>query len=124
VGGPGLARGGPADVDDATAAALARARTVVIAANQSALSDAAEVILPASSFAEIDGSYVNRQGREQRLHAGPAPAGESRPGWEIVVRLARTLGHPLRWTKLADVRHALAGAPALSSEAAAATPAE
>jgi predicted molibdopterin-dependent oxidoreductase YjgC len=32
----------------------------------------------------------------QRLHAAIAPAGQSRPGWEIAARLARAMG--AAWT--------------------------
>jgi predicted molibdopterin-dependent oxidoreductase YjgC len=43
-------------------------------------------------WAEVDGNFTNRQGKVQRLHAAIAAAGQSRPGWEIAVRLGQALG--------------------------------
>jgi NADH-quinone oxidoreductase subunit G len=65
---------------------------VVLASHQGSLVSAAQVALPVAMWAEVDGSFTNRQGKVQRLHAALAPAGQSRPGWEIALRLARALG--------------------------------
>jgi NADH-quinone oxidoreductase chain G len=51
----------------------------------------AEVILPAASFTEADGSYVNLTGRLQALRAGMRPPGQARPDWWIIVELARRM---------------------------------
>ena len=65
---------------------------VVLASHQGPTASAAKVALPFAMWAEVDGSFTNRQGKVQRLHAALAPAGQSRPGWEIASRLARALG--------------------------------
>jgi predicted molibdopterin-dependent oxidoreductase YjgC len=49
----------------------------------------AEVVLPAASFAETDGSYINLTGRLQVLRAGMRPPGEAQPDWWIVAELAK-----------------------------------
>ncbi len=105
-----LAFGDLADVDPAALAAIGRAKSVVIASNHGPLTKNADVLLPAASWAEADGTFVNRQGLEQEFEAGPRPAGDSLPGWDVVARLARALGHALPWTKYRDVRAAVAGA--------------
>ena len=123
-----IALGGHMDLDDITAGALGRAKIIVIAANEGPLTAIADVLLPAASWAEQDGSFINRQGLSQRFEAGPRPAGDSLAGWEIVARLARSMGHPLTWRTLKDVRAAmkasLASAAASPTPSPAASPAE
>jgi predicted molibdopterin-dependent oxidoreductase YjgC len=65
---------------------------VVLASHQGPPKAAAQVALPLAMWAEVEGSFTNRQGKVQRLHAAVAPAGQSRPGWEIAARLGRGLG--------------------------------
>ena len=48
----------------------------------------ADVVLPACSFAEKDGTFTNSERRVQRVRQAIAPVGESRPDWEIVCDLA------------------------------------
>ncbi len=51
----------------------------------------ADVVLPACSFAEKDGTFTNSERRVQRVRRAIAPVGESRPDWEIVCDLARRM---------------------------------
>jgi NADH-quinone oxidoreductase chain G len=51
----------------------------------------AEVVLPAASFAEIDGCFTNLTGRWQRLRAAKRPPGHARPDWWIITDLARRM---------------------------------
>jgi predicted molibdopterin-dependent oxidoreductase YjgC len=48
----------------------------------------ADVVLPATSFAEAEGTYTNLERRVQRGPQGINPAGESRADWQILVALA------------------------------------
>ena len=48
----------------------------------------AEVVLPACSFAEADGSYTNLERRVQRGPEGIQRLGQSRPDWAILAALA------------------------------------
>jgi formate dehydrogenase alpha subunit len=54
----------------------------------------AHVVLPAASFAEIEGTFTTTDRRVQRVHQAIAPIGQSRPDWEIICDLARRLGPP------------------------------
>jgi NADH-quinone oxidoreductase subunit G len=65
---------------------------VVLASHKGPPVAAAQVALPLAMWAEVDGSFTNRQAKVQRLHAAVAPAGQSRPGWEIAAWLGRALG--------------------------------
>lgn len=52
----------------------------------------ANVVLPASAWAETDGIVTNTERRVQRLRKAVEPAGQSRPDWWIVSQIARRLG--------------------------------
>jgi NADH-quinone oxidoreductase subunit G len=105
-----IALGSDLEVDAAEAqAALAKLKGVVtIAAHDGPLAKAAHVALPATAWAEADGTYVNRQGLAQRSERALLPRGDARPAWELVARLARALGYAMDWKKLADVQRAMA----------------
>lgn len=51
----------------------------------------ADVILPAASFAEKDGTFTNSDRRVQRVRKAIEPVGWARPDWEIVCDLAKRL---------------------------------
>jgi len=48
----------------------------------------AEVVLPAASFAETDGSFINVTGRLQAIHAAVRPPGQARADWWIIAQVA------------------------------------
>ena len=51
----------------------------------------ADVVLPATSFAEKDGTFTNSERRVQRVRKLINPIGQSRPDWEIICDLARRI---------------------------------
>ncbi|MBF0465500.1 MAG: molybdopterin-dependent oxidoreductase [Nitrospirae bacterium] len=51
----------------------------------------ADVVLPASSWSEKDGTYVNFMGLDQKVRKVVAQTGESMPDWQILRNLARYL---------------------------------
>jgi formate dehydrogenase alpha subunit len=52
----------------------------------------ANVVLPAASFAEKDGTFTNTERRVQRVRKAIEPLGDSKPDWWIVCQVARRLG--------------------------------
>ncbi len=52
----------------------------------------ADVVLPACSFAEKDGTFTNTERRVQRVRKAIAPVGNSRPDWWITCEIARCMG--------------------------------
>lgn len=52
----------------------------------------ADVVLPAASWAEVDGTFTNNDGIVQRVRQSIAPVHQSRPDWVITDQLARELG--------------------------------
>ena len=52
----------------------------------------ADVVLPAASFAERDGTFTNTERRVQRVRKALEPIGDSRPDWLITCQIARKMG--------------------------------
>jgi NADH-quinone oxidoreductase subunit G len=52
----------------------------------------ADVVLPASSYAEQDGTFTNNDGFVQRVRQSIAPLHQSKPDWMITAQLAKELG--------------------------------
>jgi formate dehydrogenase major subunit len=55
----------------------------------------ADVVLPAASFLEKDGTFTNFDRRVQRVRPALAPPGEARPDFEIIRALGAALGADL-----------------------------
>jgi formate dehydrogenase alpha subunit len=84
----------------------------------------ADVVLPATTFAEKDGTFTNSERRVQRVRKVVEPVGQSRPDWEILCDLGRrltdrlmlgvedefTYGHPSEiWDEMARLTPSMAG---------------
>ena len=52
----------------------------------------ADVVLPAVTFAEKDGTFTNTERRVQRIRKAIEPVGDSRPDWWITCEIAKKLG--------------------------------
>ncbi|HJT67694.1 MAG TPA: NADH-quinone oxidoreductase subunit NuoG [Pyrinomonadaceae bacterium] len=53
---------------------------------------AADVVLPAASYAEVDGTFTNNAGLVQRVRQSIPPLHQSKADWMIVAQLAKELG--------------------------------
>jgi NADH-quinone oxidoreductase subunit G len=96
---------GSAVADTALVASLSKLRElVVLATHDGPLTVHASVVLPASSWAECDGTFVNAKGMAQQSEKAIAPQGQSQPAWKLVALLGKALGFPIAWTRLAQVR--------------------
>jgi len=88
----------------------------------------ADVVLPASSFAEVDGTYTNNAGNVQRVRKAIEGLHQSKADWLITTMIARTMGLDLGlesassgiFRALADTVPAYVGLryPALKDESA------
>jgi formate dehydrogenase alpha subunit len=52
----------------------------------------ADIVLPAASWAERDGTFTATDRRVQRIRKAIDPIGDSRPDWEIICDIAKGLG--------------------------------
>jgi formate dehydrogenase alpha subunit len=64
----------------------------------------ANVILPASSWAEKDGTFTNAEGVTQKVHKLVDPTGQAVPDWMILKNLALTIGTDLGVRNLAAIQ--------------------
>ncbi len=52
----------------------------------------ADVVLPAATFAEKNGTFTNTERRVQRVRQAITPVGDAKPDWEIVCEIAKKMG--------------------------------
>jgi predicted molibdopterin-dependent oxidoreductase YjgC len=91
------------DTDLATRALDAASFVVVSDMFLTETAKRADIVLPACSFAEKDGTLVNIEGREQKIKEALRPKGDSRPDWRILTDLLARLGTPLPYFSARDV---------------------
>src|SRR5438128_1779566 len=73
----------------------------------------ADVVLPACSYAEKNGTFTNSEGSVQKVRQGLDPLGDSRPDWETLSSLSVLMGYPLEYGDakeiLKEIRAAIPG---------------
>ena len=60
-------------------------------------------MLPATCYAEKDGTFTNSERRVQRVRKAVDPPGEARPDWRIISDLSTAMGHEMRYGSPAEV---------------------
>jgi NADH-quinone oxidoreductase subunit G len=80
--------GGPAWSEALTRAKFALAVSMF----ENAATKHADVVFPAESYAEKEGTVTHPDGRLQRLRPGVPHPGQARPMWQVLVELAALLG--------------------------------
>ncbi|KJS13126.1 MAG: formate dehydrogenase [Peptococcaceae bacterium BRH_c8a] len=68
----------------------------------------ADVVLPATSFAEKDGTFSNTERRVQRVRQAIDPVGNARADWQIVSDVATAMGYPMDYNSTAEIFDELA----------------
>jgi formate dehydrogenase alpha subunit len=63
----------------------------------------ADVVLPACSFAEKDGTFTATDRRVQLVRKAVEPLGGSRPDWWIIQELSKRLGYPVNYKSPAEI---------------------
>jgi predicted molibdopterin-dependent oxidoreductase YjgC len=63
----------------------------------------ADIVLPAASFAESDGTFTNSERRVQRVRPAVPPPGAARTDVDILLGLFRTMGKPQPFESPSDV---------------------
>ena len=77
----------------------------------------ANVVLPAASFAEKEGTFTNFEGRLHAVQPAIGPVGESLPDSDILLRLSRKMDAPMPYSSIQQVMNEIAdisGLPAYS----------
>ncbi|MBN1893445.1 molybdopterin-dependent oxidoreductase, partial [bacterium] len=68
----------------------------------------ADVVLPASSFAEKDGTYTSSWRLVQRVRKIIDPIGASRPDWEVLCELGRRMGYEMNYASPKEIMDEIA----------------
>ncbi|SFR13008.1 formate dehydrogenase major subunit [Desulfoscipio geothermicus DSM 3669] len=63
----------------------------------------ADVVLPAASFAEKDGTFSNTERRVQRVRKAIDPVGNARADWEIICNIATAMGYPMQYASASNI---------------------
>jgi NADH-quinone oxidoreductase subunit G len=96
------------DLSGGWQAAFEKVGTLIyLGSNECSTSRLAQIVLPASTFAEREGTVTNFEHRIQIQRKAFDPAGESLPGWEIFRRLGESLGGEYSFADAREVFNAL-----------------
>lgn len=68
----------------------------------------ADVVLPATSFAEKEGTYTNTERRVQLLREVVPPPGEARPDWRIICEISTKMGYPMHYRGAYEIMEEIA----------------
>jgi len=68
----------------------------------------ADVVLPAASFAETQGTFTNTERRVLLVNKAIEPPGQARPDWQIVCDLATRMGYPMSYPSPAEIMDEIA----------------
>jgi NADH-quinone oxidoreductase subunit G len=99
----------PQDTPALPVAAQGKVEVVFVGPFVSGAAVGAAVAIPSASWSEADGTYVNFDGRAQRVRRCHLPFCEARPGWRIAADVGAAAGAPLpAWSGAGDVLRALA----------------
>jgi predicted molibdopterin-dependent oxidoreductase YjgC len=72
-------------------------------ANENQTSLLADLVLPSATYAEVEGTFTNFEGRVQKINKAIDPLGNSLPTWQIVANLAGTLGQTCKYVCSEDI---------------------
>jgi NADH-quinone oxidoreductase, chain G len=93
--------------DEYDMSAMGKAFVVYIGSHGDKGAHRADVILPAATYTEKSGTYVNTEGRVQVTTRAVFPPGEAKEDWAIIRALSGAIGQPLPYNSLAQLRAAL-----------------
>ncbi|MFC2105294.1 formate dehydrogenase subunit alpha [Candidatus Bipolaricaulota bacterium] len=68
----------------------------------------ADVVLPAASFAETDGTFTNTERRVLLVNKAIDPPGEARQDWKIIGDLSTRMGYPTSYANAAEIMDEIA----------------
>jgi formate dehydrogenase alpha subunit len=63
----------------------------------------ADIVLPAASVAEKDGTFTNTERRCLRIRKAIEPVGNALPDWQIIARLSEAMGYPMVYESAEDI---------------------
>ena len=91
-------RGDRAEIDQLLASGI---KLITLDMYENSTLDQSDLVLPAASYAESQGTLVSSEGRAQRFYPVHSPAVERMPSWQWILQLAGAVGHK----KLSALEH-------------------
>jgi formate dehydrogenase alpha subunit len=68
----------------------------------------ADLVLPAASFAEKDGTFTNTERRVQRVRKAVEAPGEAKPDWQIIMELMNRMGYDKKYNDASEIMEEIA----------------
>ena len=68
----------------------------------------ADVVLPAASFAEKEGTFTSTERAVQRIRTALPGPGEARPDWQIICDISTRLGYPMHYEDAGEIMDEIA----------------
>ena len=90
------------------AAQIELGNAVVLDALETPTAEAAAIVLPAATYAEQTGTFVNYEARAQRFYQVFEPTEETAPSWRWIAAIGRLLGRDADWEHIDDLTAACA----------------
>ena len=84
--------------------ALQKVPLIQIGAIQGEISSQAAILLPAAAYSEVEGTFVNMEGRVRTAQHPLEVLGEQRPLWKVMMRLLQAMGHTIPAVNLDELR--------------------
>jgi len=84
----------PPGAVEALDAARSNAFIMVFSPFDDAVTRSADLALPGAAYGEFDGTWVNFQGRAQRVRRAVAPPAVALEGWRMLAELMKSMDHP------------------------------
>jgi len=67
------------------------------------VTEIAHIVLPACTFAEKEGTFIDAWGRVQQIKKAVSPVGDSRPDWQIIAGISGRMGVPMNYGNAAEI---------------------
>ena len=96
-------------VDDADLSEISASTVIYVGHHGDAGAAKADIILPCAAYTEIDGTYVNTEGRVQMTRRAVQPKGDAKEGWSIFRALSGLLDKTLPYNSAEELRSTLRG---------------
>jgi len=87
-----------------TKAAIGKVPLIQVGAISGEIGDHAEVQLPAAAYSEIEGSFINMEGRARVADHPLKSLGSERPLWKVMMRLVEAMGGEVPAVNMAELR--------------------
>ena len=84
--------------------ALDKVPLIQVGAIAGQISERAEVMLPAAAYSEIEGTFINMEGRVRVADHPISRMGQERPLWKVMMRLLQAMGKEVPTVNLDELR--------------------